>query len=99
MCSFFHILWECPQIETFWLVIFDLINIKLDLAISMSPELALLGIPDDAQRLHHSKLLISYLLFYDKKAILYTPSLSSWKAKIDAALPLYKLTYISRGCP
>lgn len=67
----------------------------------MSHELALLGILDPAQRSHHSKLLISYLLFYTKKEILCKwssptpPTLSSWKAMIDSAMPLYKLIYIS----
>lgn len=100
-----HMLWECPKIQPFWREVFDLINVKLDLPIPMSPELALLGIPDDNQRSHHSKPLISYLLFYAKKVIICKwsspdpPTLSSWLAMIDGALPIYKLTYISRGCP
>lgn len=27
-----------------------------------------------------------------------TPGVSSWEAMVDAALPMYKLTYINRGC-
>lgn len=59
---------------------------------------------EDAQRSHHSKLLIAYLLFYSKKQILLKwilsspPALSSWEALIDAALPMYRITYMNSGC-
>lgn len=69
MGKYFHMFWECPKIQAF-LYIFELINLRLDLSIPMSPELALPGISDDAQRTHHSKLFFSYLLFYTNKAII-----------------------------
>lgn len=63
------------------------INLRLQLTLTPTPSLALLGTPDDEQRSHHSKLLILYLLYYAKKAMVNA-----------AALPLYKMTYSNRGC-
>lgn len=104
MGSFLHMFWECSIITSFWSEVFSEINLRLQLSLSVTPELALLGVHDDAHCSHHLKLLISYLLFYAKKEILLKwisvtlPSLSSWEALIDAALPMYRLTYINRGC-
>lgn len=65
-----HMLWDCPKIRIFWREVFELLKVKLEMSIPLSPELALLGIQDDDQRSHHNKLLISYLLFYAKKVII-----------------------------
>lgn len=97
--TYLHMFWDCPALSIFWSGI--QLNVQLELSVPMSPELALLGIHEDEQRPHHSKLLILYL-FYAKKEILCkwsSPALSSWESKINAALPLYKLSYIHRGCP
>lgn len=71
----------------------------------MTPELALLGIHDDDQRPRYTKLLVSLLLFYAKKEIvlkwnsLRSPTIGAWENSVNAVLPMYKLTYINRGCP
>lgn len=103
--NYLHMFWDCPALSTFWSGVFEQLNVRLELSVPRTPELALLGIHEDEQRPHHSKLLISFLLFYAKKEILCRwsspspPTLTSWENTINAALPLYKLTYISRGCP
>lgn len=80
-------------------------RLKLRLSLSPSPSLALLGIQDDEQQSHHTKFLISYLLYYAKKLILMKwsaltqPAVSSWEAIVNVALPLYKMTYMNRGWP
>lgn len=61
--------WECPVIVPFWHAFFGEINLRLQINLTPAPAMALLGVPDDEQRTHHSKLLIAYLLFYAKKAI------------------------------
>lgn len=68
-------------------------------------ELALLGIQEDDQRPRYTKLLLSLLLFYAKKEILLKwtsplpPTVRLWENSVNAILPMYKLTYMNRGCP
>lgn len=103
--TFFHMFWDCPIIANYWAAVFSGINSRLQMSIPASPELALLGVHDDEQRSHHLKLLISYLLFYAKKEIFLKwtdsspPSLPSWKAQIEAAIPMYRIIYMNQGCP
>lgn len=61
---------ECPSIMSYWKAVFPEINLRLQLTLTPTPFLALLGIPDNEQHSHHSKLLISHLLYYAKKEIL-----------------------------
>lgn len=83
---------------------FNEINLRLQLSLPVLRELALLGVHEDAQCSHHSKLLISYLLFYAKKEILKkwissSPlALSSWEVLIDVALLMCRITYMNIGC-
>ena len=50
------------------------------------------------------RTLLSILLFYGKKAILLkwrssgAPEVAFWKGLVNAMLPYYKATYLSRGC-
>lgn len=50
------------------------------------------------------RTLVGLLLFYARKAIALSwkkttpPSLTLWKQLINNSLPLYKKTYINRGC-
>lgn len=103
--TYLHMFWDCPALSKFWLGVYDHLNIRMDLSVPKTPELALLGIHEDEHRSHHSKILISLLFYYAKKEILSRwtsaspPTLSSWENIINTALPLYRLTYISRGCP
>lgn len=97
--------WACPRLSCYWSTIVEFINERLQLEIPLKAELALLGIQDDDQRPRYTKLLLSLLLFYAKKEILLKwtshlpPTLGSWENSINAILPMYKLTYMSRGCP
>lgn len=68
--TYLHIFWTCPLLVKYWTAIFESINIRLQLTLPVSPELALLGIHDDDQRPKYTKILISLLLFYAKKEIL-----------------------------
>lgn len=68
--TYLHMFWECPAILSYWEVVFAEINLRLQLTLTPTPSLVLLGIPEDEQRPHHLKLLISHLLYYAKKEIL-----------------------------
>lgn len=93
------------MILSYWEAVFAEINLRLQLPLIPTPSLALLGVPDVDQRPHHLKLLISYLLYYAKKEILmkwlhpHKPEVVAWEMTVNAALPLYKMTYSNRGCP
>lgn len=103
--TFLHMFWTCPRLSRFWAEVGEAINIRLQMSIVLTPELALLGIQDEEQRPRYTKILISLLFFYAKKEILLKwtsplpPTIRSWKNSVNAILPLYKLTYMSRGCP
>lgn len=102
--SYIHMFWECPSIMSYWEAVFAEINLRLQFTLTPTPSLALLGIPDDEQHPHHSKLLISYLLYYAKKEIQlkwlppHQHDVAAWEAMVNAALPLYKMTYSNKGC-
>lgn len=103
--TYMHMFWTCPLIEKFWAAIFESINIRSQLTLPVSPELALLGIHEDDQRPRYTKILISLLLYYAKKEVLRKwaspspPKVDSWDSTVNAVLPLYKTTYTNRGCP
>lgn len=65
--TYLHMFLDCPALSTFWSGIFNHLNIRLELSVPVTLELALLGIHEDEQRPHHSKRMISYLCFYAKK--------------------------------
>lgn len=103
--TYMHMFWTCPRIVQFWETIFESIDIRLQLTLPILPELALLGIHEDDQRPKYMKTLISLLLFYAKKEVLKKwaspspPKVETWDSTINAILPLYEMTYTSRGCP
>lgn len=84
---------------SFWTGVFESINIRLQLTLPVSPELALLGIHEDDQRPRYTKILVSLLLFYAKKEVLrklaspLPPRVESWDSSINAVLPMYKMTF------
>lgn len=95
--TYLHMFWDCPSVAKFRLEVYELINLRM--------QLTLLGFHEDEQPSHHTDLLILYLLYYAKKEILLKWTSSTphvvplWEAMVDAAQPMYKLTYINRGCP
>lgn len=52
-------IWMCPKLTTYCSEVFELINLHLQLSLPVLPDLALLGLHDDAQRSYNLKLLIS----------------------------------------
>lgn len=68
-------------------------------------EVCLLGLVEAIVPTVAKRTLISLLLFYARKNIAMQwkksspPSLSRWKQLVNNSLPLYKDTYMNRGCP
>lgn len=102
--TYLHKFWGCPVVARFWREVVELINHHLELALPTNPEL-FLGIQEDEQRTRCTKILISYLFYYAKREIILKwnsflpPCIASWGKSINAALPMFGLTYISRNCP
>lgn len=103
--DFFHIFWSCPALAHYWKQVLQVIHGVTRLVVPCDPKHCLLGLVEQMPILRTRKILISLLLYYARKAITMTwkqsspPSVKFWKSLVNASLPLYKATYLSRGCP
>lgn len=81
------------------------INTITNLSVPLDPKILILGITELITHSTYDKLLLFYLCFYARKALLQQwklvtpPTVNQWRALVDAVLPLYKLTYMGRKCP
>lgn len=77
----------------------------MSLPVAKMISVCLLGLVEEVAPLRAQRTLLSLTLFYARKAILLcwkkpeAPSLAYWKGIVNKVLPLYKGTYLSRGCP
>lgn len=91
--------------EEFWRVILDDINSIGKIKVQFSPIPLLLGICDFLEAPQGKNLFVFYASFYARKATLLhwnqtqLPTKQHWLSLVNAALPLYKLTYLGRNCP
>lgn len=75
------------------------------ISVGLDPLVLLLGITDNLPTTTHKKLFIFYAAFYARKAILLQwkatepPRVTIWEDLVNAALPLYKMTYMGHNCP
>lgn len=75
------------------------------LRVPCDPLPLLLGIVDTLVATQAKKQFVLYTAFYARKAVLLKwndsapPTVQQWRALVDAALPLYKLTYLGRNFP
>lgn len=103
--SFFHVIWSCQHLQTFWKGVVTEINSIGKLKVPCDPFPLLLGIVDTLETTQAKKKFVFHTAFYARKTILLKwndpvpPSLQQWRALVDAALSLYKLTYLGRNCP
>lgn len=102
--DFIHIFWNCPQIEIFWVEVTKVILTVTTVPVPLSVEVCLLGLVKPLALRRAIRTLLGLLLDYARKSIVlrwkasYAPSINFWKRLVNAALPLYKATYLSRGC-
>lgn len=103
--DFIHVVWSCPVVEGYWREVLSEINSIGELTVPFSPIPLLLGICDFLEAPQRKKLFVFYTSFYARKAILLQwnqtqpPTKKVWLSLVNAALPLYKLTYLGRNCP
>lgn len=103
--GFLHIFWDCPQIQEYWKEVTQFIHKLTTIPIPLTISVCLLGLVEQLTLATATRTLIGTLLFYARKAIVLKwksanpPTLSSWETLINKIIPLYKATYLSRGCP
>lgn len=95
--SYFHIWWTCNIAKKFWLEIHKIINVNMNIKVSFSPEIFLLGMLDDTLEKQHGKFLfycfscarIVYAKFWKKPQ---APSIDKWLCKLYEMAEMDKLT-------
>lgn len=103
--TFFHVVWSCPILQTYWREVVSDINGVAGLHLDVDPLVFLLGITDNLATTKHTKLFVFYAAYYARKEILLRwklpdpPTTKAWRAQVNAILPMYKLTYMGRNCP
>uniref|UniRef100_A0A803JEC5 Reverse transcriptase domain-containing protein n=1 Tax=Xenopus tropicalis TaxID=8364 RepID=A0A803JEC5_XENTR len=101
--DFIHLIWSCPPIAQFWTAVMDTISTVLALPNVINPTTCLLGTVEDMLPTNAARIRFRSLTFYAKKAIIMrwmgnsVPTLELWQQLVNAALPLIKLTYETRG--
>lgn len=95
--TFFHMVWECPPIRTFWSEVMAFLSSLTQQPNICNPLRCLLGYIDDDSISHSIKLYMHLVIFYSKKSIPCDgnhspPTVSSWTALVNQTIPLYKLT-------
>lgn len=94
--DYIHIFWSCPVISVFWSQILTEVNELLSISIVPSPRKT--WCPGWLRE-------ICWVSFYARKSIVLCwkqktpPSIGLWKTLVSNVIPLYKDTYIHRGCP
>lgn len=105
MGSFIHVIWSCQQLQIFCEGVVNYINSIGKLRVPYDPIPLILSIVDTLETSQSKKLFVFYTAFYARKAVLLKwnnsspPTVQQWRTLVDAALPLYKLTYLGRNCP
>lgn len=103
--TFYHIMWECPPIGTFWSEVTTFISSITQIPNVCNPLRCLLGYIDDEFLSKSTQFFLRIVLFIAKKSITMQwksptpPTIILWLTFFNQALPLYKLMYEARGCP
>lgn len=110
MCSqavgtYFHLLWQCPKIQAFWMQVVQFLHDKMGSPITLQPKPCLLGIFPDPDFDKFTKIFLHETLFSARKIIARSwmrptpPEFVQWLIEINTVLPYKKLMYSNRGCP
>lgn len=61
--TFFHVVWSCPVLQTYWCAVVADINGVMGLHLDIDPLVFLLGITDNLATTNHAKLFIFYAAY------------------------------------
>lgn len=104
-CSFFHLIWECLDIQNYWTQIIKFLHDHMGSPLQLDPKMCLLGILPDVNM---EKFLATFLyetLFCARKVIARhwmranSPTIQAWIDEINKTLPYKRVLYSHRGCP
>lgn len=104
-CTFFHLLWLCPEIQSYWIQIIKFLHDHMGSLIQLDPKLCLLGLLPDTIKDRSIITLLSELIFYARKLVAKhwmctdSPTIQAWIREVNASLPYKKVMYKHRGCP
>lgn len=62
--------WTCPQLETFWLSVFDTLKIALNTNIDLDPLLALFGVSSRPALTAQDRKVVAFTTILARQAIL-----------------------------
>ncbi|OCT94548.1 hypothetical protein XELAEV_18012222mg [Xenopus laevis] len=91
--------------DGFWMDIASYISHLMALPVEVHPTVLLLNYLSDTVTSRTEKTLLTFLLFYAKKAIAikwkeeHPPTIAFWITLVEQALPILEQVYYSRGCP
>lgn len=100
--DFFHILWSCLAITSYWMDIIKIISMVTQTRSIL--KICLLGLVENLSPTTAGRMLIGLLLFYARKAIMlcwkksFAHTIPYWKQLVNSNLPLYRDTIANVGC-
>lgn len=68
--TFFHVVWACPVLQTYWRDIVSDVNGVAGLQLKADPMMFFLGITDNLTAGKHTKLFVFYAAYYARKEIM-----------------------------
>lgn len=100
-----HMIWSCPSLHLFWMVVLADINQVTNLTLELDPKQLLLNIFDEQVMSRYSKLFVMLLsmhvgrYFCVGELLLHQTNSYGRRSVLNSVLLLYKITYINRNCP
>lgn len=105
IATFFHILWKCGKIQTYWQEIHRTMREVLEIDIRLEARRCLLNIWEPTDLTSHTKTWVTLALMIAKRNIAQKwgaeqpPTLDQWKLDLDWSMFREKSIYKARGCP
>lgn len=103
--GFRQIFRDCLQIHIYCQEVTQFKSTLPTIPVPSSVSVCLLGLVYSLAFVKAMRTLLVILIFYARKAIVLkwksdrAPSLPVWKHLVNSAVPIYKATYLSQGCP
>ncbi|KAJ1155451.1 hypothetical protein NDU88_008181 [Pleurodeles waltl] len=103
--DFFHMVWSCSTINTYWKMISREISLTLQVDMELTPLTSLLGVMGDSGLRRAERTLLGVACLVAKRDIVAdwkankAPALTKWKRGMDWCAQSEKLVYEARGCP
>lgn len=103
--SFFHLIWSCPAIQTYWNQIITFLHDDMGSPVQVEPRVCILGLLPDVTIDKFTATFIYESLFCARKLVAKhwmrasPPTFRDWIKMVNLSLPYKKVIYKHRGCP